>query len=142
MATADTTQPENPAPELRSLRQRLGADIETVGVAPVPEAQRTMTPGKMFIVWLMASASATTPLIGFLLFPYGLVYMIAAIVVAFLIGAIPAGLFSEMGRQVPLTALVVARKTFGWDGRCSSRWSGPTSVPWFAVPSADHPSRS
>ena len=84
MATADTTQPENPVPVLRSLRQRLGADIETVGVAPVPEAQRTMTPGKMFIVWLMASASATTPLIGFLLFPYGLAYMIAAIVVAFL----------------------------------------------------------
>ena len=109
MATADTTQPENPVPELRSLRQRLGADIETVGVAPVPEAQRTMTPGKMFIVWLMASASATTPLIGFLLFPYGLTYMIAAIVVAFLIGAIPAGLFSEMGRQVPLTARSVPR---------------------------------
>jgi purine-cytosine permease-like protein len=93
MATTDTTQPENPVAEPRSLRQRLGADIETVGVAPVPEAQRTMTPGKMFIVWLMASASATTPLIGFLLFHYGLVYMIAAIVVAFLIGAIPAGLF-------------------------------------------------
>ena len=78
MATTDTAQPENPVTEPRSLRQRLGADIETVGVAPVPEAQRTMTPGKMFIVWLMASASATTPLIGFLLFHYGLAYMIAA----------------------------------------------------------------
>ena len=116
MASADSTQRENPVPEPRSLRQRMGADIETVGVAPVPEKQRTMTPGKMFIGWLMASASATTPLIGFLLFHYGLAYMIAAIVVAFLIGVIPAGLFSEMGRQVPLTALVVARKSFGWDG--------------------------
>jgi hypothetical protein len=57
MATADITQPENPVPEPPSLRQQLGADIEIVGVAPVPEAQRTMTPGKMFIVWLMASAS-------------------------------------------------------------------------------------
>ncbi|MGO9959056.1 MAG: purine-cytosine permease family protein [Solirubrobacteraceae bacterium] len=116
MATVDTTQRGALAPEERSLRQRVGADIETVGVAPVPEEQRTMTPGKMFIVWLMASASATTPLIGFLLFHYGLAYLIAAIVVAFLIGVIPAGLFSEMGRQVPLTALVVARKSFGWDG--------------------------
>jgi purine-cytosine permease-like protein len=117
MATVDTpTQAGNLGTEERSLRDRVGADIETVGVAPVPEKQRTMTPGKLFIVWLMASASATTPLIGSLLFHYGLTYMIAAIVVAFLIGVIPAGLFSEMGRQVPLTALVVARRSFGWDG--------------------------
>jgi purine-cytosine permease-like protein len=42
--------------------------------------------------------------------------MIAAIVVSWVIGFIPAGLFSEMGREVPLSGLVVARKTFGWDG--------------------------
>ena len=96
--------------------RRVGGEIETVGVAPVPEDQRTQKPWQMFIVWLMASASATTPLIGLLLFKFGLTYMIAAIVVSFLIGFIPAGLFSEMGRQVPLSGLVVARKTFGWDG--------------------------
>ncbi|MGH3154249.1 MAG: purine-cytosine permease family protein, partial [Streptosporangiaceae bacterium] len=96
--------------------RRVGGEIETVGVAPVPDNQRTQTPVKMFIVWLMASASATTPLIGALLFKFGLTYMIAAIVVSWLIGFIPAGLFSEMGREVPLSALVVARKTFGWDG--------------------------
>jgi purine-cytosine permease-like protein len=116
MATVDTTPRGKLGQNDRSLRQRLSADIETVGVAPVPEDQRTMTSGKLFIVWLMASASATTPLIGFLLYSYGLGYMIAAILVAFLIGIIPAGLFSEMGREVPLSALVVARKTFGWDG--------------------------
>jgi purine-cytosine permease-like protein len=116
MATVDTTPKGKLGQNERSLRQRLSADIETVGVAPVPEDQRTMTSGKLFIVWLMASASATTPLIGFLLYRYGLGYMIAAILVAFLIGIIPAGLFSEMGREVPLSALVVARKTFGWDG--------------------------
>jgi purine-cytosine permease-like protein len=116
MATIDTQPTSRIGPGERSLRQRMGADIETVGVAPVPEDQRTMTPGKLFIVWLMASASATTPLIGLLLFHYGLTYMIAAIVGAFLIGVIPAGLFSEMGREVPLTALVVARRSFGWDG--------------------------
>jgi purine-cytosine permease-like protein len=99
-----------------SLRRRVGGEIETVGVTPVPEDQRTQTPTKMFIVWLMASASATTPLIGSLLFKFGLTDMIIAIVVAFLIGFIPAGLFSEMGRQVPLSGLVVARKTYGWDG--------------------------
>jgi len=110
-----THQPDE-APGSRTVRQRVGGEIETVGVAPVPEDQRTQTPMQMFIVWLMASASATTPLIGLLLFHFGLTYMIAAIVVAFLIGFIPAGLFSEMGREVPLSALVVARRTFGWDG--------------------------
>jgi hypothetical protein len=64
----------------------------------------------------MASASATTPLIGALLFKFGLTDMIIAIVAAWLIGFIPAGLFSEMGREVPLSGLVVARKTYGWDG--------------------------
>src|SRR5580700_5259997 len=96
--------------------RRVGGEIETVGVAPVPEDQRVQKPWQMFIVWLMASASATTPLIGLLLFKFGLTYVIAAIVASWLIGFIPAGLFSEMGREVPLSALVVARKTFGWDG--------------------------
>jgi purine-cytosine permease-like protein len=96
--------------------RRVGGEIETVGVAPVPEDQRVQKPWQMFIVWLMASASATTPLIGLLLFKFGLTYVIAAIVVSWLIGFIPAGLFSEMGREVPLSGLVVARKTFGWDG--------------------------
>jgi len=116
MATIATKQRPAHKSDDRSVAQRVGADIETVGVDPVPEAQRTMTPGKLFIVWAMASASATTPLIGFLLFHFGLTYLILAIVVAFLIGVIPAGLFSEMGREVPLSALVVARKSFGWDG--------------------------
>ena len=83
-------------PENRSLRQRVGGDIETVGVDPVPENQRTMTPGKLFIVWLMASASATTPLIGLLLFHYGLTYLIAAIVVAWVITMPMAGLVAAL----------------------------------------------
>jgi purine-cytosine permease-like protein len=100
----------------RSLRKRIGNEVETVGVEAVPEAQRTLSANRLFIVWLMASASATTPLIALLLYPYGLVLTIAAIGVAFLIGFIPTGLFSEMGREVPLSGLIVARKTYGWDG--------------------------
>jgi purine-cytosine permease-like protein len=99
-----------------TIGRRVGGEIETVGVAPVPDDQRVQTPGQMFIVWLMASASATTPLIGALLFKFGLTDLIIAIVASWLIGFIPAGLFSEMGREVPLSALVVARKTYGWDG--------------------------
>src|SRR3984885_8530633 len=99
-----------------TIGRRVGGEIETVGVAPVPDNQRVQTPRQMFIVWLMASASATTPLIGALLFKFGLTDLIIAIVASWLIGFIPAGLFSEMGRQVPLSGLVVARKTFGWDG--------------------------
>ncbi|HEY1704577.1 MAG TPA: cytosine permease [Trebonia sp.] len=99
-----------------TIGRRVGGEIETVGVAPVPEDQRVQTPAQMFIVWLMASASATTPLIGALLFKFGLTDMIIAIAASWLIGFIPAGLFSEMGREVPLSGLVVARKAFGWDG--------------------------
>lgn len=95
---------------------RVFNEVETVGVVPVPEEQRRMTPWKLFIVWAMASASATTPLIAALLYKFGLGYLVLAIVIAWLIGFIPAGLFSEMGREVPLTALVVARKTYGQAG--------------------------
>ncbi len=100
----------------KSLLNKIGNEVETVGVLPVPDSQRTMGPVKLFNVWAMASASATTPLIAALLFHFGLYYMIAAIVVSFLIGIIPAGLFSEMGREIPLTALIVARKTDGTVG--------------------------
>ena len=37
MAFADTTPRANLVPEQRSLRERVGGDIETVGVTPVPE---------------------------------------------------------------------------------------------------------
>jgi purine-cytosine permease-like protein len=114
MAQTEHQKPDAGSPQ--SIGQRVGGEIETVGVAPVPDSQRTQKPISMFIAWLMASASATTPLIGLLLYKYGLTDMIIAIVASWLIGFIPAGLFSEMGREVPLTALVVARKTFGWDG--------------------------
>ncbi|MCI0184235.1 purine-cytosine permease family protein [Sulfoacidibacillus ferrooxidans] len=88
-------------------------EIETVGVLPVPLEQRTMTSGKLFVVWLMASASAMTPLLGSLLFHFGMTDMIVAIIMSWIIAFIPAGLFSEMGREVPLTGLIVARKTYG-----------------------------
>lgn len=93
---------------------RVGGEVETIGVRPVPDEQRRYTPGKLFIVWCMTSASATTPLIAALLFNVGLWYMIGAIVVSWAIFLIPCGLFSEMGRELPLTALVVARRNYGW----------------------------
>ncbi len=64
----------------------------------------------------MASASALTPIVGSQLFTFGLWWMVAAIVGAWLLAFIPAGLFSEMGREVPLTALIVARRTYGYAG--------------------------
>lgn len=97
-----------------SLWQRVGQEVETVGVQPVPDSQRRTTSGKLLVVWAMTSASATTPLIGLLLFNVGLWYMIGAIVVAWAIFLIPCGLFSEMGRELPLTGLIVARRNYGW----------------------------
>jgi purine-cytosine permease-like protein len=100
----------------RSWINRVGNEVETVGVLPIPDSQRTMTPGKLFNVWAMASASVTAPLIGLLLFPFGLWYIIAAMAISWLVGVIPVGIFSEMGREIPLTALIVARKTDGTIG--------------------------
>jgi purine-cytosine permease-like protein len=97
-----------------SFLDRVGGEVETVGVQPVPLAQRRTTPGKLLIVWAMTSASATTPLIGALLFHLGLWYMIAAIVVSWVIFFVPCGLFSEIGREVPLTGLMVARRNYGY----------------------------
>jgi len=97
-----------------SVWQRVSQEVETVGVQPVPDSQRTTSSGRLLIVWAMTSASATTPLIGALLFNVGLWYMIGAIVVSWAIFTIPCGLFSEMGREVPLTSLIVARRNYGW----------------------------
>ena len=94
----------------------LKGELETVGVAPVPDEQRRITPFRLFVLWAMASASALTPIIGFQLYTFGLGWMIAAIVAAWLLAFVPAGLFSEMGREVPLTALIVARRTYGYAG--------------------------
>ena len=40
-----------------------GERLETLGVAPIPESRRTMTPYRVFVVWTMASASALTPIL-------------------------------------------------------------------------------
>lgn len=101
-------------PRESTLLARVRGEVETVGVDAIPDEQRTNTPGKQTLVWAMTSASATTPLIGALLYPYGLWLMIAAIVITWAIFMIPVGFFSEMGRRLPLTALVVARRNFGW----------------------------
>lgn len=102
-----------PEGDKNSSLQRIANEVETVGVLPVENSQRKMTATQLFIVWAMASASATTPVLGFLLYNMGFANMVVAILVAFLIGAVPAGLFSEMGREIPLTALIVARRTYG-----------------------------
>ncbi|MDA8192750.1 MAG: cytosine permease [Thermaerobacter sp.] len=93
--------------------QRIANEVETVGVLPIEDSQRRMKASQLFIVWAMASASATTPVLGLLLYKMGFANLMGAIVLAFLIGLVPAGLFSEMGREIPVTALIVARRTYG-----------------------------
>ncbi len=117
--------------------QRVGQEVETVGVLPVPEPQRQTTSGKLLIVWAMTSASATTPLIGALLFHVGLWYMICAIVVSWAIFLIPCGLFSEMGRELALTALIVARRNYGWSATfCFSLLFTFVNMAWFSLNTA------
>jgi purine-cytosine permease-like protein len=88
--------------------------IEVIGVNPIPKSSRTIGSRRVFIFWAMASASALTPILGLLLIKLGITYMLLAMFFGFLIGLIPAGLFAEMGRQIPAPALVVSRKTYGY----------------------------
>jgi purine-cytosine permease-like protein len=129
--TRSDRQPATPA------WRRVGREVETVGVLPVPDGQRRTTSGKLLIVWAMTSASATTPLIGALLFKLGLWYMIAAIVASWVIFLIPCGLFSEMGRELPLTALIVARRNYGWSATfCFSVLFTFVNMAWFGLNTA------
>ena len=94
--------------------RRLSDKLETVGVGAILDEQRRYTPFCLFVIWAMASA--LTPVLGEPLFDFGLWLMIVAVVAAWLLGFFAAGLFSEMGREQPLTALLVARRTFGYVG--------------------------
>lgn len=94
----------------------ISQQIETIGIETVPEKERCMSPWRYFLVWFMASNSATTPVIGYLLFPLGLQGLLVAMACALVLGLVPAGLVTMMGRQVPLSALVIARRPFGSHG--------------------------
>lgn len=88
-------------------------NVETIGIQPVPATRRNLPAASLFSIWGLASASATTPVIGLLLYDVGLTNFCIAVVLAGLIGIVPAGLFSEQGREVPLISVVTARATFG-----------------------------
>ncbi|ADY02495.1 permease for cytosine/purine, uracil, thiamine, allantoin [Vulcanisaeta moutnovskia 768-28] len=63
--------------------------------------------------------------------------MLIAITLAFILGVIPTLLFSEMGRQIPLTALVIARKTFGYGtAQALSLLYTVINIGWFALNNA------
>ncbi|MGC9152795.1 MAG: purine-cytosine permease family protein [Vulcanisaeta sp.] len=116
---------------------RFGKELETIGVLPIPTRLRRYKAYNLFIFWAMASASAATPLAGYLLFDLGLRGMLIAITFAFILGVIPTLLFSEMGREIPLTALVIARKTFGYGtAQALSLLYTVINIGWFALNNA------
>ena len=90
--------------------------FETLGIAPVPDAARTMRPGSLFVIWGLASASATTPVIGLVLKGIGLTNFLWLNVLSLLIGLVPSMLLAHMGRQVPIISMVMARRTYGIAG--------------------------
>ncbi|WP_423820547.1 cytosine permease [Salinisphaera sp. SPP-AMP-43] len=92
------------------------ASVETIGVSAIPEAQRSMPPATLFTIWGLASASATTPVIGLLLYDLGVLNFCIAVVLATLVGIVPAAILSEQGREVPLISMITARATFGRGG--------------------------
>ena len=90
--------------------------VETLGIAPVPDSARTMTPGSLFIIWGLASASATTPVIGLVLHGIGVWNFVWLNVLSLLVGLLPSMLLAHMGRQVPIISMVMARRTYGIAG--------------------------
>ncbi|MGH8316650.1 MAG: purine-cytosine permease family protein [Steroidobacteraceae bacterium] len=90
--------------------------FETLGIAPVPERERNMRPGSLFVIWGLASASATTPVIGLVLKGTGLSSFAWLSLLALLVGLLPSMLLAHMGRQVPIISMVMARRTYGVAG--------------------------
>ena len=90
--------------------------FETLGIAPVPDRERKMRPGSLFVIWGLASASATTPVIGLVLRGVGLSNFVWLNLLALLVGLVPSMLLAHMGRQVPIISMVMARRTYGLGG--------------------------
>lgn len=90
--------------------------FETLGIAPVPDRERNMRARSLFVIWGLASASATTPVIGLVLKGMGLSNFIWINVLSLLIGLVPSMLLAHMGRQVPIISMVMARRTYGTAG--------------------------
>ncbi|BBD73740.1 allantoin permease [Sulfodiicoccus acidiphilus] len=108
--------------------------LEVIGVNPIPDSARTAGAGKIFNFWAMASASATTPLAGLLLYGVGVTNFVAIVLLSLLIGLVPAALFSEMGRQFPVPALVVSRKTYGYGtSNALSFFYTVVNLGWFGI---------
>lgn len=90
--------------------------FETLGIAPVPDRERNMRPGSLFVIWGLASASATTPVIGLVLNGTSLSSFAWLTLLALLVGLVPSMLLAHMGRQVPIISMVMARRTYGFAG--------------------------
>ena len=90
--------------------------FETLGIAPVPDRERNMRASSLFVIWSLASASATTPVIGLVLKGVGLANFAWLNLLALLVGLIPSMLLAHMGRQVPIISMVMARRTYGLGG--------------------------
>jgi nucleobase:cation symporter-1, NCS1 family len=90
--------------------------FETLGIAPVPDRERKMRASSLFVIWGLASASATTPVIGLVLKGTALPAFAWLNLLALLIGLVPSMLLAHMGRQVPIISMVMARRTYGVAG--------------------------
>jgi len=90
--------------------------FETLGIAPVPDRERKMRASSLFVIWGLASASATTPVIGLVLKGTALSAFAWLSLLALLIGLVPSMLLAHMGRQVPIISMVMARRTYGVAG--------------------------
>lgn len=75
--------------------------LQTFGVAPVPDRNRCMPPGMLFMIQVSGPALAMTPLIGLPFHGIGLRNFTLFVLSATLFYRTPAMLLSLRGRQVP-----------------------------------------
>ncbi|MBU2767954.1 hypothetical protein HAP94_17675 [Acidithiobacillus ferrivorans] len=110
------------------------ANIETIGVEPIPDKMRNMSAYTLLVMWLVTPASASAPLIGFLLYNAGFYDFLLLILLSTLLGIIPGVIMTEMGRTIPLISVVASRLTFGTGGSILfSVVFSILSLSWFAV---------
>lgn len=111
-----------------------GANIETIGVEPIPDKMRNMSAFTLLVMWLVAPASASAPIIGFLLHNAGFYDFLFLILLSTLLGVVPGVIMTEMGRTIPLISVVTSRLTFGTGGSVLfSLLFSILGLSWFAI---------
>lgn len=118
----------------RNKKRFIFQKFETIGISPIPDNMRNMNSLTLLLMWLVAPASATAPVVGYLLHQVGINNFLILVLIATVLGVIPGVIMTEAGRVIPLISVVISRLTFGTGGSVLfSLAFSALSLSWFAV---------